>query len=105
MGALGACGGKTSDADSSRAIDIEISEADGKVEPSGDTVTAQTGQDITLEIKTDHDDEIQVRSDPEHVIEVTGGTAKTVTFSIDTPGTYVVESHHLDLVVVKLLVN
>ena len=105
LGGLVACGGKTSDTDSAKAVKVTITEANGKITPAGDTVAAHTGQDITLVIKSDQDDEIHVHSDPEHEIEVTGGTTKTVTFTIDTPGTYVDESHHLDVVVVKLQVS
>jgi plastocyanin len=105
FGGLVACGTKTSDADSADVVKIDITESNGSIEPKGDTVTAHTGQDITLVIKSDRDDEIHVHSDPEHEIEVVGGKTKTATFTIDTPGTYDVESHGLDVVVVKLQIS
>ena len=69
-------------------------------------VKASTGQDITLVVTSDADDEIHVHSDPEHEFEVKAGDQeKKFTFSVDIPGTVEVESHGLDVTILKLEIS
>ena len=58
-----------------------------------------------LNVSSDVADEIHVHSEPEHEFEVPAGEDMTFTFSIDTPGTVIVESHGLDVVLFKLEVS
>ena len=46
-----------------------------------------------------------MHSDPEHEFEVKAGEDQKFTFTIDSPGTYEVESHGLEVTLVKLQVS
>ena len=105
---LTACSDDSSDSDGSsdQPVTVDITEKDGKIEPVGKVVKASTGQDITLVVTSDVDDEIHVHSDPEHEFEVAAGDEeKEFTFSVDTPGTIEVESHGLEVTILKLQVS
>jgi hypothetical protein len=107
---LTACSDDSSDSDGSSdqpvPVTVDITEKDGKIEPVGKVVKASTGQDITLVVTSDVDDEIHVHSDPEHEFEVVAGDVeKEFTFSVDTPGTIEVESHGLEVTILKLEVS
>lgn len=86
-------------------VTIEITEKDGQIDPSGDTVEVEQGQDITLVVSSDAEDEIHVHSEPEQEFPISARGVQRITFSIDSPGTYEVESHELDVVIVKLQVS
>jgi len=88
-------------------VTVEIHEHDGTIEPSGDTVEVDQGQEIQLVVTSDMDDEIHVHSTPEHEFEVSAGAdaEELEPFTIDTPGTVEVESHELEVVIVKLQVS
>jgi len=105
---LTACSDDSSDSDGSsdQPVTVDITEKDGKIEPVGKVVKASTGQDITLVVTSDVKDEIHVHSDPEHEFEVAAGDEeKEFTFSVDTPGTIEVESHGLEVTILKLEVS
>ncbi len=84
---------------------VKITEQDGTIKPSGDTVKVEKGQEILLLVSSDAEDEIHVHSDPEHEFDVKAEDDQEFTFSIDDPGTYEVESHELGVVIVKLQVS
>ncbi len=91
---------------SDKPVVVDITEKNGTVEPVGQVVKAKTGQDITLVVTSDADDEIHVHSDPEHEFEVKAGDQeKEFTFAVDTPGQIEVESHVLETTILKLQVS
>lgn len=104
---LSACSDDSSDKGSSdQPITVDITESGGKIEPVGKVVKASTGQEITLVVTSDAKDEIHVHSSPEHEFEVAAGDEdKKFTFSVDTPGTIPVESHGLEVTILKLEVS
>jgi plastocyanin len=89
----------------SKPVTIAITEHNGTVKPSGDTIPVGKGAKVTFVVSSDAADEIHVHSEPDHEFEVKPGVKQTFSFAIDTPGTYEVESHHLDVVIVKLQVS
>ncbi len=84
-------------------VDIEI--ADGSVTPQGERVEVTAGEPITLSVTSDHEDEIHVHADPEVTIDAKPGETVEDTFTIDTPGQAAVESHHLGVTIVQLVVR
>ena len=85
---------------------IEIRESGGQITPDdGRVVKVAVGQEVQLNVSSDTADEIHVHSVPEHEFEVPAGANKTYMFTLDTPGTVIVESHGLDVVLVKLQVS
>ena len=78
----------------------------GKVTPQGKRVEVEVGQNVTLRVTSDSDDEVHVHSSPEREFKISAGMkARTFTFSIDTPGQVDVESHHLGVTIVQLVVR
>jgi plastocyanin len=107
---LTGCGGDSNasdtDASTMAPVIIEINEDAGKITPDdGHVVKVAVGQRVQLNVSSDVADEIHVHSEPEHEFEVPAGQDKTFTFTIDTPGTVTIESHGLDVVLVKLEVS
>jgi len=84
-------------------VDIVIK--DGKVTPQGDRVEVTAGEEVTLNITSDADEEIHVHSEPEHSYEVAPGDTVSESFTLDTPGQVAVEAHHLDVTIVQLVVR
>jgi hypothetical protein len=85
---------------------VNVTEKAGSMDPVGEVVKAKTGQQITLVVSSDADDEIHVHSSPEHEFEVKAGdTRREFHFSVKVPGTIPVESHGLDVTILKLEVS
>jgi hypothetical protein len=108
---LTACGGDDDaggTGGSQSPVTIDVTEENGSITPDdGQVVDADTGQQIQIVVTSDVADEIHVHSIPEHEFEVKAGaeSEKLPTFSVGTPGRFVVESHRLDLTLVTLQVS
>lgn len=106
-----ACGGghepDTSPEDDPRTpVIVEITEDSGDITPDdAEVVTVDRGQAIKFVVTSDVDDEIHVHSEPEQEFEIAAGDSETFEFTIAMPGQYEVESHSLELVLVKLQVS
>lgn len=87
------------------AVTITIREEADQIEPLGDTVEVDKGQQIRLLVDSDAADELHVHSEPEQTFAVKAEQGQEFRFTIESPGTYEVESHELGLVVVKLQVS
>lgn len=85
-----------------QVIDITIS--GGTVDPSGERVEAEVGEEVTLRITSDTPDELHVHATPEQVIPVEVGTTE-VPLTFDRPGVVEVELHELEIVLVQLEVR
>jgi hypothetical protein len=88
------------------AVTVPISIHADDVTPSGSLVRADVGQPIDLVVTSDAATEIHVHSNPEHEFEVPAGAQRVVfEFTVDQPGEIDVESHTLDVLIVKLQVS
>lgn len=105
LGVTGCASGSGGSGVGPASVVVTITEEDGAIDPSGDTVKVEQGQAITLLVSSDAEDEIHVHSDPEQEFEVKAADDQEFTFSIDSPGTYEVESHELEVVIMKLQVS
>lgn len=102
----GTNGGTNSGTNSAAVKSIDITVADGTITPSGDEVDVALGQPIELVVTADAPGEIHVHSDPEQEFEYEGtGGPETFQLRIDRPGQVDVESHTLDELIVKLVVQ
>jgi hypothetical protein len=79
--------------------------ADGKAVQKAKRVDVKVGQHVSLSVSSDIDDEIHVHSDPEHTIEAKAGEIRSKTFIVDRPGQIAVESHHLGITLIQLVVR
>lgn len=84
-------------------LTIDITEAQGKVTPSGQKIDAQVGQTVRLTVTSDADDEIHAHTGGDgYELEVLAGKPTTGEFVLTSPGSFEVESHHLEQVIVVL---
>ncbi len=92
---------------SNQPVVVNITEKGGQIDPVGEVVKAATGQQIRLVVTSDAPDELHVHSEPEEheFVIPAGADQKEYTFAIDTPGTVVVESHELEVTVLKLEIS
>ncbi len=89
---------------STHTIDITI--ADGNVDPSGEQLQASVGQGVILNVKSDMDEELHAHVGLDgYVLRVWGGQTTTAEFRLRGPGSFVVESHRLRKTIVILNVR
>jgi heme/copper-type cytochrome/quinol oxidase subunit 2 len=92
---------ETSAAADSVTIDITI--ADGQVTPNGKKINIEVGQAVVLNVTSDEHDAIHAHTEGDgYELEVPAGKKVTGKFEINSPGSYEVESHHLEKVIVIL---
>jgi hypothetical protein len=85
------------------ALTVDITLADGDVTPNGEKLDARVGQQVVLNVTSDEDDEIHAHTGGDgYELEVKAGVPATGTFTLETAGSFEVESHHLEKVVVIL---
>ena len=88
-------------ADYTLTINIEI--ARGKTVPSGEKINVRVGQKVILNVTSDIDDEIHAHIGGEgYELPVRAGTPSKGSFTIESPGSFEVESHHLEKIIVIL---
>lgn len=98
-----ACG-EDQEPSTDEAVVIDITIADGEVDPSGDRVDVGAGQPVDLVVTADEAGSLHIHSDPEQELAFEAGT-KTFPIQIDRPGVVAIESHELDQVIVQLEVR
>ena len=85
---------------------INIRIASGKVEPNGKKIDASAGQEVILQVTSDMDDEIHAHTGGAgHEVEVKANEPTTATFTLPGPGSFEVESHHLEKIIAILNVR
>jgi hypothetical protein len=97
--------GGSDDVDANAPVRVEVTQKGGEVTTSQDVVKADRGQNIELVVSSDAADEFHVHSEPEHEFEIEVGDDQTFTFSIDTAGQYEMESHELEVTILKLQIS
>lgn len=82
---------------------IDITIAGGKVNPNGKKISAKVGQQVTLRVTSDEADEIHAHIGGDgYELEVPTGKPTTGSFKLTSPGSFEVESHHLEKIIVIL---
>jgi hypothetical protein len=84
-------------------VTIDITIADGQVRPNGSKVNVRLGQQVVLNVTSDEHDEIHAHTSGDgFTLEVPAGKKVTGSFTLTSPGSYEVESHHLEKTIVIL---
>lgn len=84
-------------------LTIPITIADGQVSPNGQKINASVGQPVVLQVTSDEADEIHAHTGGDgYELEVPANTPTTGTFTPTSPGSFEIESHHLEKVIVVL---
>jgi hypothetical protein len=85
------------------ALTIDITIAGGKVDPNGDKIKVAVGQKVILNVESDEDDEIHAHTDDEgYELAVKAGKPARGSFTLESPGSYEIESHHLQKTIAVL---
>jgi hypothetical protein len=93
----------SSSASASNTMTIDITIANGKTTPSGEKINVPVGEKVILNVTSDTDDEVHAHiGGPGYELEVKAGTPAKGEFTIDSPGSFEVESHHLEKIIVIL---
>ncbi|MCW2802760.1 MAG: uncharacterized protein JWN06_977 [Propionibacteriaceae bacterium] len=88
------------------AVTIDITIAGGKVDPSGERVNVAKGQTVILNVTSDSDDEVHVHTAGDGIeIPVKADVPATARFVAADTGSFEVESHHLNKIIVILNVR
>lgn len=97
----------TPSADSADRVVVDITISDGKVTPNGEKVDVAVGQEVELNVTSDADDEIHAHTDDAagYGLEVEAGVPVTGRFTVASAGSFEVESHHLEKIIVILNVR
>jgi hypothetical protein len=84
-------------------LTINITIARGKTVPSGEKINVRVGQKVILKVTSDTDDEIHAHIGGEgYELPVRAGTPARGSFTLKDPGSFEVESHHLEKIIVIL---
>jgi hypothetical protein len=82
-------------------INIVISK--GKTVPNGEKINVQVGQKVILNVTSDTDDEIHAHIGGDgYQLAVPAGRPTKGSFTLESPGSFEVESHHLEKIIVIL---
>jgi heme/copper-type cytochrome/quinol oxidase subunit 2 len=85
------------------ALTINIEIAGGKTVPNGEKINVRVGQKVILNVTSDTDDEIHAHlGENGYQLVVRAGRPATGSFTLDSPGSFEVESHHLEKTIVIL---
>jgi hypothetical protein len=88
-------------ADYPLAINIEI--VGGQTVPNGQKINVRVGQKVILNVTSDTDDEIHAHlGEKDYDLAVQAGRPAKGSFTLDSPGSFEVESHHLEKTIVIL---
>ena len=80
---------------------VDITMTGDTVEPNGQKIDAAVGQQVVLRVTSDIDDEVHAHTGGNGFeLEVPAGQPTTGTFTLDSPGSFEVESHHREKVLV-----
>jgi hypothetical protein len=91
----------SSAADAALRIDITI--AGGDVTPNGQKLDVAVGQEVVLNVTSDEDDGIHAHTGGDgYELAVRAGEPATGSFTLTSAGSFEVESHHLEKVIVIL---
>jgi hypothetical protein len=88
---------------SANALTIDVTISGGKVSPSGRKLDVAVGQTVVLNVTSDVDEEIHAHALGEgYQLNVSAGKPATGSFVVSDPGSFYVEAHHLEKVIVIL---
>ena len=89
--------------DAEYALTINIEIAGGKTVPNGNKIDVRVGQRVILNVMSDTDDEIHAHlGEKDYELAVRAGKPAKGSFTLDSRGSFEVESHHLEKTIVIL---
>ena len=96
----------SSSSSNANAVVIDITIANRQVTPSGQKLNLSRGQTVIMHVTSDMDDEIHAHTGGDwYELEVTAGKPATGSFVVSDPGSFEIESHHLEKIIAILNVR
>jgi len=92
-----------SGADHGVVLPVQI--AAGTVTPTNQRLDAKVGEQVTLRVDSDTEEEVHVHSEPGHTFAVKPVPGQVFTFSVSIPGKVAIELHHSDKTIATLQVR
>ncbi|MGZ0148226.1 cupredoxin domain-containing protein [Kribbella sp. WER1] len=90
--------------DETADVKIDVTVANGKVNPSGATIKVKAGQTVLVTATSDAAEELHIHGYDKE-LELTPGKAASVKFTANMKGTFEVETHKSGKLVAKLVVS
>ena len=85
------------------ALTVNITISRGKTVPSGEKINVRVGQEVILNVISDTDDEIHAHvGEDGYELPVRAGKPAKGSFTLEEPGSFEVESHNLEKIIVIL---
>lgn len=85
------------------ALTINVTITKGKTIPSGEKINVRVGQKVILNVISDTDDEVHAHIGGDgYELPVKAGMPAKGEFTLESPGSFEVESHHLEKIIVIL---
>jgi hypothetical protein len=85
-------------------VTIDVTVANGKVNPSGATIKAKAGQTVLVKAISDAAEELHIHGYDKE-LELSPGKAASVKFTANMKGTFEIETHKSGKLVAKLVVS
>ncbi|HZX07791.1 cupredoxin domain-containing protein [Kribbella sp.] len=85
-------------------VTIDVTVANGKVNPSGATINVKAGQTVLVSATSDAAEELHIHG-YDKMLELTPGKTASVKFTANMKGTFEVETHKSGKLVAKLVVS
>jgi hypothetical protein len=85
-------------------VTIDVTVANGKVNPSGATIKVTAGQSVLVKATSDAEEELHIHGYDKE-LELTPGKPASVKFTANMKGTFEVETHKSGKLVAKLVVS
>jgi ABC-type glycerol-3-phosphate transport system substrate-binding protein len=85
-------------------VTINVTVANGKVNPSGATIKAKAGQTVLVTAVSDAEDEVHIHGYDKE-LPLTPGKPASVKFTANMKGTFEIETHESGKLVAKLVVS
>jgi len=85
-------------------VTVNVTVANGKVNPSGSTIKVKAGQTVLVTAVSDAADEVHIHGYDKE-LSLTPGKTASVKFTADMKGTFEIETHESGKLVAKLVVS
>jgi hypothetical protein len=96
----------SSSSSDANAVVIDITIANSQVTPNGEKLNLSRGQTVIMHVSSDMDDEIHAHTGGDgYELQVSAGKPATGSFVVSDPGSFEIESHHLNKIIAILNVR
>lgn len=88
-----------------QGVMLSVGMSGDAVTPTNQRLDAKVGEQVTLRVDSDTEEEIHAHAEAGHTFAVKPGPGQVFTFSVSIPGRVAIELHHSDKTIVTLQVR